>query len=340
LITGDVFDSHAPPPDAERLAFDFFSRLRGLGVHAVIIGGNHDHPKRLSALGGILKLIDIEVRAEPVRPVDGGVVQIERNGETALVAVLPFVTAGRLEDAAKLMGPEIERYQAYSERIGAMCDMLTAPFSSRTVNLLLAHLYADGAATSRSEREIHIAKPYAVSPQRFPSTAHYIALGHLHRPQEINAPSRSLYAGSVLQLDFGEREQKKRVVIIDARPGKPATIEDCPLSSGRQLRETIGTLDELKSRADSFGEDWLRVTVKVDMPVPGIADTVRELLPNALEVHLDYPRLEAPAIEIEGADPLDLFSRFYAHQRLADPPEEVTKLFRSLYEEAIADASD
>lgn len=340
LITGDVFDSQAPPPDAERLAFNFFSEIRGLGVQGVVIGGNHDHPKRLAAIRDVLSLIDIHVRPEPARPSEGGVIALDKDGEKAQIAVLPFVTAGKVEDAAKLMGEEDERYKDYKDRIGDMCDALTGSFSSRTINFLLAHLYVDGAETSRSEREIHIAKPYAVAAQRFPSTAHYIALGHLHRPQEVHAPSRTLYAGSLIQLDFGEREQKKRVVIVDAHPGKPATIADCPLTAGRQLREVSGTLDELTAQAETFGNDWLRVSIKVDRPVPGIADAVKEILPNTLEVKLDYPRVEAQTIEIAGADPLALFSQFYTHQRAANPAEEITKLFGVLYEEAITDATD
>jgi DNA repair protein SbcD/Mre11 len=339
LITGDVFDSQAPPPEAERLAFNFFSELRNLKVPAVVIGGNHDHPKRLLALRDVLRLVDIHVRPEPIRPADGGLVEIEKGGEVAKIAVLPFVTAGKIDDAAKLMGPEIERYQEYSERISAMCDLLSKPFNSNSINLLLAHLYVDGSETSKSEREIHVAKPYAVSAQRFPSTAHYIALGHLHRPQEIHAPSRALYAGSILQLDFGERDQQKRVVLIEARPGKPATIEDCPLSSGRRLRDVCGTLDELMAQVQTFGDDFLRVTIKVDKPLPGIADTVRETLPNALEIRLDYPRLETMPVEIAGSDPYELFSKFYMHQRASDPPDELSKLFRCLYEEAL-NASD
>src|SRR5688572_15089780 len=340
LITGDIFDSQSPPPDAERLAFNFFSRLRGLNVSGVLIAGNHDHPKRLAAIRDVLKLLDIHVRPYPARPADGGVIEVEKNGEKAQIAVLPFLTAGKIEDATTLMGPEVERYQAYSERVGAICEVLTESFSSKTINLLLAHMYVDGSETSRSEREVHVAKPYAVSPQRFPSTAHYIALGHLHRPQEIGAPSRTLYAGSILQLDFGERDQKKRVVMIDAHPGKPASIESFPLSSGRQLTEVSGTLNELEARAEIFGEDWLRVTLKVDKPSPGIADRVREILPNTLEVRLDYPRNDVRPAKIESTDPVELFTQFYARQHGTDVPEEITKLFRALYEEALADETD
>ena len=44
LLAGDIFDSSSPPPDAERLVYNFFAELIGRGTEAVVIGGNHDHP--------------------------------------------------------------------------------------------------------------------------------------------------------------------------------------------------------------------------------------------------------------------------------------------------------
>ena len=335
LVSGDVFDSQSPPPEAERIAFKFFSELRGLQIPAVIIGGNHDHPKRLVAIQGVLQLLDIYIRPEPARPDTGGIIQITKNSEAAQIAVLPFVSVGKIEDAGKLMGPEIDRYQQYAEKIATMFELLTQSFSPKTVNILMAHLFVDGAETCGSEREIHVAKPYAISAQRFPSTAHYIALGHLHRPQEIKAPSPARYAGSTIQLDFGERGQEKRVVIVDARPGGPASIESIPLSSGRQLMDVAGTLDELKARAAEFSNAFLRVTVNVDGPVPGIADAVHEILPGALEVRLDYPRVVKEAPAITGLHPKDIFKQFYEQQKQSEPPERLAELFNMLYEEAL-----
>jgi exonuclease SbcD len=335
LVSGDVFDSQSPPPEAERIAFKFFSELRGLQIPAVVIGGNHDHPKRLLAIRGILQLLDIHIRPEPVRAGGGGVIQIAKKGEAAEIAVLPFVSVGKIEDAAKLMGPEVERYQQYAENVGTMFELLTRSFSSKTINLLMAHLYVDGAETCGSEREIHVAKPYAISGQRFPSTAHYVALGHLHRPQDVPAPSPARYAGSTLQLDFGERGQQKRVVIIDAHPGRPAAIESFPLQSGRQLMDVAGTLDELKARAGEFGNAFLRVTVNVERPVPGIADTVHEILPGALEVRLEYPRTEKEAPSITGLHPKDIFKQYYEQQKQSEPPRRLAELFDTLYEEAL-----
>lgn len=341
LVTGDLFDSAAPQPDAERLVYDFFSDLCGLHIPAVIIGGNHDHPRRLRAIREILSRLDIHVRPEPARPDSGGIVTLTRSSETARIAVLPFVTVGKISDAAKLMSPEAERFQDYTERIGAMADALSQSFSPQTINLFLAHLFVDNSITCGSERDIHVAKPYAVSAQRFPSTAHYVALGHLHRPQEIAAPAPTYYAGSPLQLDFGEEGQEKRVVIIDAHPGKPADISSIPLASGRKLRSIAGSLKELESGAGSLGDDLLRVTIRLDKPIPGIADRIREILPNALHISIEVPR--PPGTDDSntntGADANQLFCAFYRRRYESDPPEDVARLFGELYEEQV-DASN
>jgi exonuclease SbcD len=340
LVTGDVFDSSAPPPDAERLVYDFLSELCGARIPAVIIGGNHDHPRRLLAIREILQRLDIHVRPEPARPEAGGVIQLTRGGETAQIAALPFVSAGKVTDAARLLDAEEGRYQDYAERIGAMADALSRSFTPQTVNLFLAHVYVDGSVPCGSEREIHIAKPYAVPAQRFPSTAHYVALGHLHRPQEIPAAAPTYYAGSPLQLDFGEEGQQKRVLIIDARPGRPAELTSIPLRSGRELRSITGTMQELEAQAGAFGDDLLRVTILLDAPTPGIADRVRELLPNALHIHVDVPRPQVDdSLTTAGADPNALFAAFYWRRYQTEPPGEVAALFRTLYEAEI-DAAD
>jgi DNA repair protein SbcD/Mre11 len=337
LITGDLFDSAAPPPDAELLVYDFFSELCGLRIPAVVIGGNHDHPRRLRAIREILNRLDIHVRPEPARPDSGGIITIKRNNETAQIAALPFVTVGKVSDATKLLSAEAERFQDYAERVGSMADVLSQSFTPQTINLFLAHLFVDNSITCGSERDIHVAKPYAVSAQHFPSTAHYIALGHLHRPQELAAPAPTYYAGSPLQLDFGEEGQKKRVVIIDAHPGKPANISSIPLASGRTLRSIAGSLEELESAAGAVGDDLLRVTIRLDKPIPGIADRIREILPNALHISIEVPRPPGTddSTMTVGVNPNALFAAFYHRRYESEPPEDVARLFGDLYEEQV-----
>src|SRR5262245_261584 len=76
LIAGDVFDSAAPPPEAERLVYDFLARLIPEDIACVLIAGNHDHPKRLGALARLVEGLRIFVRSEARPAADGGVVTV------------------------------------------------------------------------------------------------------------------------------------------------------------------------------------------------------------------------------------------------------------------------
>jgi exonuclease SbcD len=336
LLTGDLFDSQVPSPDSERLVYSFFAELLARGIAAVVIGGNHDHPKRLAAVRQLLDPLRIYIRPEPAGPAGGGVIHISKNDETANIAVLPFVSERKIVDVCQMMGPEETWYAAYEERIGQMCSKLTEGFSTSTINMLLAHLYVNGSQTSGSEREIHVAQPYAVSPQRFPASAHYIGLGHLHRPQQVMAPSPCHYAGSPLQLDFGEQGQDKRVVLIEAHPGKSARLESIALTSGRRLRTVTGTMEELERSASDFGHDYLHVTVKTTGPVPGIADRVREILPNTVDIRTDYPRTVTRVDdERRHLTPDAMFASFYEFQHGVPATNELMIAFKALHEEVM-----
>jgi exonuclease SbcD len=174
-----------------------------------------------------------------------------------------------------------------------------------------------------------------------PNTPQYIALGHVHRPQEVpGAAVPARYAGSLLQLDFGEREQDKSVVIVELEPGRPAQVRTVPVTSGRRLLDVAGTLGELRE-LEVDAEAYLRVIVKCDGPTPGLADEVREVLPNALEVRLDYERApgEREPGELRRLSSHDLFGRYYETRHGAPADERLMKLFDELLEEVTGAAA-
>jgi exonuclease SbcD len=341
LVAGDVFDSPAPPPEAEKLVYDFLARLLPERIACVVIAGNHDHPRKLAALATLLERLQIHVRPEVRPPGEGGVVRVpSRDGtEEAAVAVLPFVPERRIVDACTVMDAEHRWFEAYRERIEGILAALVKGLPAGAVKLVLAHLLVDGARVGTGERELHLGQIYGVDPQQLPSTVQYIALGHLHRPQEVLAPARALYAGSLVELDFGEKDQEKRVVVLEAKPGRPVSIESVPLSAGRRLRDVAGTLEELRALGPEVGDDFLRVTVRADRPVPGLAERVREMLPNALDVTVDHPRVGGEGREERGRGrarlaPAQLFAAYYEHRHQAPPPDELRQLFDRVHEEA------
>lgn len=339
LVAGDIFDTQAPPAEAERLVYSLLADLAGHRIPAVLIGGNHDHPRRLEALRPLLDRMSIHMRPTVRAPGDGGVIELTVRGEQALIAVMPWIPEHKWLDASLLMGAHAERSSAYADGVASIVEALSAAFTAATVNVLLGHLFVQGGEATGSEREAHLTKPYALSARRFPDSASYIALGHLHRPQEIAGPSPACYSGSLLQLDFGEHGQDKRVVIADAQAGKTARIESVRLAAGRRLRYVSGTLAEIEKRASEWSNgDFLHVTARLPRPKPGVAEEVRTMLPDAVDVRVELPELPSTQPGPPPSDPLAMFQRFFEDREGGEPSPELLQAFRRLHEEA-ADAS-
>jgi exonuclease SbcD len=222
--------------------------------------------------------------------------------------------------------------------MGELLAAMAAGFSPGRVPIVLAHLFTDGALVTPGggERELTIGIAYAVSPSRLPGEVAYVALGHVHLAQAVRgSPAPTRYAGSLLQLDFGEAGQRKSVAVVEASPGRPAKVREIPLSAGRRLRDLRGTLDEVVAQGADAGDDWLRVFVATDGPVPGIADRVRDELPNALDVHLVYERTEGSS---QGGEPLsslhprDQFVAYHVAHHGVEPAEPLLAAFDEVLE--------
>ncbi len=349
LVAGDVFDSAVPPPEAERIVFHFFGELAGAGIPAVVIAGNHDHPRRWNAYAPVLRHLGIHVRGEPVRVDDGGAIELpSRDGsETAIVAALPWVSERRVRDFETLM-IEGKHFEEYAGGVAEMLAHVCTAFRDDTVNVLTTHLLVDDAKVGgpeSGERPLHMGQSYAVRRQALPSTAQYIALGHVHMPQDTGL-ANGAYSGSLLQCDFGEAGQAKRVNVVDAAPGRKASVREVPLSSPKRLRNLGShkegvTLAELKKLAPDVTEDYVKVFLKVDRPLPGLAEQVREIVPNAVDIVVERTDEEAddagPPVQRMSAQ--ELFTAYHQGAYGSEPAPALLALFNRLHEEATG-ASD
>src|SRR2546421_3667741 len=229
LIAGDLYEHRAASPEADGLVFETLVRLHEARTPVVVIPGNHDSALRLEAMAKLLRAIDVRAVPKVSPPDRGSVVEVasREGGETALVACVPFVPERRFGDAAALFEATETWYLSYAEGMGELLAAMAGSFRPDRVNVLMAHLFTAGALLGGGEREVTTGLEYAVSPARLPGEAAYIALGHIHRPQAVKgSPSPARYPGSLLQLDFGEREQRKSVTIVDASVGRPARVRE------------------------------------------------------------------------------------------------------------------
>jgi exonuclease SbcD len=188
----------------------------------------------------------------------------------------------------------------------------------------MAHVTLLGGRRGGGERGAQSALDYELPASMFPASAHYAALGHLHRHQEIPAACPAYYPGSPLAIDFGEEANESVALIVTAAPGIRADVRPVAVAGGRPLRTLRGTLDEVIAAGEQAGEAYLRV-VLAEPGRAGLGDLVRDKLPNALEVQLDDEHRPRPGTgggakpSRAGRTPQQLFDDYLAEQNVDDP---------------------
>ncbi len=252
LIAGDVFDLANPSAEARRQYYLALKKLSNLNCKIIITGGNHDSPTMLDAPREILQALDVHiVGGLPDNPTDYLIPIAGKDGYNELViAAIPFLRDSDLRAA--------EEGVSYDNRIEAIRKGIEATFKKaeefckenfpQLPVIAMGHLYAAGIETSESERDIQIGNQAAFQASQFGDYFSYVALGHIHKPQRINASIPAFYSGSPLPLSFSERKDEKRVLLIDTESGfEPESI---PIPAFRKLIKVSGTLDQIKAKLD------------------------------------------------------------------------------------------
>lgn len=200
LHTGDVFDSRNPRAEAEQLVNQFFLRVGRSGARMLVIAGNHDDPLRLDARSLLSELAHVQILGRPRAAANGGVRTVDtRSGEKAIVAALPFASPGVWVSALDVAGDEARARSNYAHMFQRAVQNLCGAYRQDAVNLLMAHTHLEGAAFGNTERPVHVGQDWAATGQTLPTTANYIALGHIHKPQKLAGALPAYYAGSPLQ---------------------------------------------------------------------------------------------------------------------------------------------
>ncbi len=340
LIPGDLYETSAPSADAQRLVVHALIELRGTGAEVIAMAGNHDHAPTFEAYRPLMAAAGIHLIGQ-VRPADaGGVVTFtaRSSGERVNVAVLPFLTTRYAVRAAELLTQTpAEHAGSYDQQIREMIDHLKTGFTTEAVNIFMAHLTITNGMQGGGERAAQTIFDYHVPASAFGDDPHYVALGHLHRRQQLPAPCPVHYCGSPIAIDFGEQDNPNVVLLVEVSPQTPARITEITVNAGRRLRTVRGTLADLSCNAADYGDDYLRVWVQ-EPARAGLRDDVIELLPNTLEVRID-PEFAAQTGRSEPADrtgrsPIELFSAYCTDSNFSDP--RVEALFAQLLDELTA----
>ena len=225
--------------------------LRDTGAHVIVISGNHDNAPRFEAVRPLFAALGVVVMGAPRRPADGGVVEVVgRSRRLGAIALVPFLSQRGIIRTEQLVGQDAgQNVATYDERMRQMVGALCAPFADDAVNVVAAHCMVMGASLGGGERSAQTYMDYAVGAVAFPRAAHYVALGHLHRTQQIAGAAPIWYSGSPLQVDFGEMEGPSSVLLVTADRKSPAVVRPVAVGRGRRLRTLRGTVDRSRALA-------------------------------------------------------------------------------------------
>lgn len=354
LIAGDIFDTYNPSSAAEELFYEAIDRLNNKGQRAlIIIAGNHDSPDRLCAASplayknGVILLGypgsnagDYNTESSHIRIINSGPgwleLKLPGHDYNAVIISMPYPSESRLEEVISAEVSSDKLQQAYSDRIAAIMGELSSNFREDTVNLVISHLFMREGKVSDSERQLGGA--LMVDPEAIPGKAHYAALGHLHRPQQVKGCGiPTYYSGSPLAYSFSEVDYCKAVYIIEAKPGSPVDVKEVSLSSGKPLKrwEANGMAEALKWCEEVRDSNaWIDLEILTDSIIgseeqkqlrelhPGIVN-IRPRLRDQAEYSSEYRDRETKRID-------ELFREYFRSRMGMEASEELMDLFLSV----------
>lgn len=348
IISGDVYDNSNPPARAERLFYKALRKICDNGKRAVlVIAGNHDNPDRLSAASPIAYEQGVILLGKPkssaqlgscgehkILDAGEGYIEIEINGEKAVVITIPYPSEKRLNEVLSESIEEEERQKSYSDRVKELFDKLSEKYRDDTINLAVSHLFILGGEESDSERQIQLGGSLAVSGSALPEKAQYIALGHLHRPQWVKAKTKCAYAGSPIQYSKSEVGYTKSCYIIDAKAGEEVKVETVPFKNYKPIEVwKCETVEEAikKCEENSDREVWVYLEIKTDKYITQEdIKTMKNLKKDILEIRpkiIGQDDIEEEFYNIKEKSIGELFKEFYTIQRMVEPAEEIMDLF-------------
>ena len=327
LIAGDVYDKSVPSAEAVTLFDDFLCRLARRKLPVLMISGNHDSPERLAFGNRLMDACGIHIS-----PVYDGTVRCVTLQDTYGAVnfyLLPFIKPAHVK--RYYPQSQIENYTDACRT--AVAQMHIDPTQR---NVLLTHQFVTGASTCESE-EINVGGSDNVDAAVF-QDFDYVALGHLHGPQNIGS-NRIRYCGTPLKYSFSEETHHKSVTVVELGAKGHLTLHLQPLQPKHDLRSIRGSFAEVTDKSIYAGitNDYIHVILTDEEDIPEAIGRLRLIYPNIMKLSYDNTRTRATQL-IDGAEdvqrksPLELFCELYEKQNNQPMSDEQRRFAQQLIE--------
>lgn len=214
VFSGDAYKTPNPSPTHQKLLLNCFFKLYKAGIPISIVVGNHDNPLSFGKANALDVFAHLPLDGFTVFSKPGIEIIQTKNGPVQIVGI-PW--PNRHNVALKeeyYTSTSVDITEQISAALASIIAQLAQQLDPTLPAILSGHLTVANGTFSGSEKKA----VYGTDPLLYPSQLaiapfDYVALGHLHRFQELNENGIPIvYSGSIDRIDFGERKEAKGFV--------------------------------------------------------------------------------------------------------------------------------
>jgi DNA repair protein SbcD/Mre11 len=330
LFAGDAYRTRDPSPTQQR---EFAARIRRLlaaHIPVFILVGNHDLPNAAGRANSVEIFDTLAIEGVTLATLPGIHLLETRAGPLQIVA-LPWVLRSNVltrDEYKNLSLPELNSLML--DKIAGIMEGLIAVLDPTVPAVLAAHGTVQGAVYG-SERSVMLGSDLILPPSLIGHPVFsYVALGHVHKHQVLQAQPPVVYPGSVDRIDFGEEKDDKGFVLVELH-GRQASwrfvrVHTRPfVTVYADASSDDPTMDVLAAiQRQSIDDAIVRVIIRVPAEKAGLlrdADIRQALKPAWVVAGInkevrqnDRVRLGAQG-GVEGLSPHDALQRYLAEKK-------------------------
>jgi exonuclease SbcD len=354
VFAGDAFKTRDPDPTQQR---EFARRIKRLAERApvLLLVGNHDVPGIAARATSIDIFTTLDVPNVIVGRKPGTQVVPTRRGPVFL-AWMPFPVRSRML-ANETYGSIEELDRAVEKAVhGTLADFAREAAEHDMPHVLAGH-FSVGGAVFGSERSVMVGRDLLIQKSALADPAwDYVALGHIHKHQDLTASERGrggegelrlppiVYSGSLERIDFGEEVEPKgfcwlnlqrgattwefvrvaarpfHTLRLDARGAADPTALVCDRVAAREL---TGAVVRVTIELDEGQEPLLR---KREVEAALTEAGVTTIAGITLEVERTV-RVQGIGANAEALTPQQWLHRYFDAK--SKPPERIEKLMQA-----------
>jgi exonuclease SbcD len=207
-----------------------------------------------------------------------------------------------------------------------------------------------------SERSLIIGNAEALPASLFGPSISYVALGHLHKPQKVNAQERIRYSGSPIPLSFSEIGYPHQILDVTLNGETLVSVEPKLIPRAVNLQRIgpaplaeillqLADLPNIDLLADIQRQPWLEVRVCLDEPQPDLRHQVESALQGKavrlVRIAAQYAGNGSrdgvddgtTLVELDQLTPQQLFSRAWQDSYGSEVDEQTLKDFAELLQD-------